>query len=268
MGDASEENITALTDDVKATKKNLAGAGVFSRLFGPSADILGKRMATWLNAKLTDRQKRNVQRHIEFSGALSEHSLGITPTPVIIGALLEWVEGVKGINIDTERTRSRAWKMALRHILKGNVDLVRALPGLSEQSMEILMGECKLTTESGKQLVELGFAVVDENEGNRFVITGFFGSISSFLIIGSAFRLNHMELFYFSFLNIIVIFILSFLSFLIGYLFERFFERFMENDNEYDRITLSIKGQYISNLISDSEDLNEASSLPLDRLRY
>jgi len=142
-----------VTSNAKAIQSvDKAAGGVMNALLGPTAKLLGDRLAektdSWLNAK----QRDNIQSKIESAQDSKSISFDSGASPRQMGALIEWTEPVKDIEDRDSPRLSHAWSQALNDIAEQNFTLLDALRRVTEADIDILLRGGKLEHSSAKRL--------------------------------------------------------------------------------------------------------------------
>ncbi|MCG7518850.1 hypothetical protein [Ruegeria sp. Ofav3-42] len=192
----TEDNENPSSDDatdpiatVSDTVGKVAKSGVWDKLLGPTAEILGEELARRVKARLNGKQLRN----LEEISALSEQpklleAPSTTVTPTQVGALVDWIDGAKDINTVTEPALAKAWSKALNEIKRQEYTLVSSLPRFDDQIVSDIQESSLISNRTAAVLSEAKLGRVVEPKRTRRIDLKAAIMFPSTLVMGIVFK--------------------------------------------------------------------------------
>lgn len=138
---AEDDFVEEISDAAIATQEVGKAIGKpFELLFAPSAKVLGQHWAEMLEARLNKSQKDKVEKIID--GAFVEGDvieIQNPPKASTVGALIDWIEAAKNLDITTNPNLTTAYQIGLAETLKGNIRTLSKIENLNENDISILI---------------------------------------------------------------------------------------------------------------------------------
>ncbi|MEM9058971.1 MAG: hypothetical protein AAGD13_00790 [Pseudomonadota bacterium] len=258
MADPEEPNsVEAITDqvtdvagavqEVGKAAQEVGKAGPWSLLLGPSFKLIGEHWGEKVQAWLKPEEVANIEGHMDAVRNRLPPPGETELSPSLAAALMQWQDGVKGIEAKRTDAEAEAWREALVKAFEGNLELLHIMPQLDMDMVHALRHADLSITSARKDLIEIGLVTEEEDDYmSEWPVICALGGLIGFIILGILSIFIVSELIKSAIFTISMALIVS--TVVIEFIFRKFFR---PNNVKLYRFTK--KGEYLSHLLGRNE---------------